>query len=154
MLKSASRGQRNIFYRGNNILLENHSRSNMKDWLYWSQELPFGSTGQRLGFPGGSDGKEFTCNEGDLSLIPGSGRSPGEENGNPLQHSWRISWTEEPGELATVRYRPWGRRVGHEGVTNTHCQGNSRLTSWSPALNDSGKWSKCPNKNKTARRFS
>ena len=37
--------------------------------------------------PGGSDGKESACNAGDLGLIPGSGRSPGEENGNPLQYS-------------------------------------------------------------------
>ena len=39
-----------------------------------------------MGVPGGSDGKESTCNAGDLGLIPGSGRSPGEENGNPLQY--------------------------------------------------------------------
>ena len=35
------------------------------------------------GFPGGSDGKESACNEEDLGLIPGSGRSPGEGNGKP-----------------------------------------------------------------------
>ena len=40
-----------------------------------------------MGFPGDSDGKESAYNTGDLSLIPGSGRSPGEENGNPLQYS-------------------------------------------------------------------
>ena len=40
-----------------------------------------------LGFPSGSHGKESTCNAGDLSLIPRSGRSPGEGNGNPLQYS-------------------------------------------------------------------
>ena len=28
--------------------------------------------------------------------------------------AWRIPWTEEPGELATVHYSPWGRGVGHE----------------------------------------
>ena len=39
------------------------------------------------GFPCGSDGKESACNVGDLSLIPGSGRYPGEGNGNPLQYS-------------------------------------------------------------------
>ena len=39
-----------------------------------------------LGFPGGSDGKESTCNVGDLGLIPGLGRSPGEGNDNPLQY--------------------------------------------------------------------
>ena len=36
------------------------------------------------GFPGGSDSKESTCNEGDLGLTPGLGRSPGEGNGNPV----------------------------------------------------------------------
>ena len=39
------------------------------------------------GFPGGSDGKEFTCNAGDPGLIPGLGRSPGEGKGYPLQYS-------------------------------------------------------------------
>ena len=39
------------------------------------------------GFPGGSDSKESACNVGDPCLIPGSRRSPGEENGNPLQYS-------------------------------------------------------------------
>ena len=38
-------------------------------------------------FPGGSDGKESACNAGDPDSIPGSGRSPGEGNGNPLQYS-------------------------------------------------------------------
>ena len=40
-----------------------------------------------MGFPGGSDGKASACNEGDLGSIPGSGRSTGERNGNPLQDS-------------------------------------------------------------------
>ena len=40
-----------------------------------------------MNFPGSSDGKESACNTRDLSLIPGSGRSPGEENGDPLQYS-------------------------------------------------------------------
>ena len=38
-------------------------------------------------FLGSSSGKEFACNVEDLALIPGSGRSPGERNGNPLQYS-------------------------------------------------------------------
>ena len=37
--------------------------------------------------PGGSDGKESTCNEGDLGSIPGLGRFPGERNSFPLQYS-------------------------------------------------------------------
>ena len=39
------------------------------------------------GFPGGSDSKESACNAGGPSSIPGSGRSPREGNGNPLQYS-------------------------------------------------------------------
>ena len=38
-------------------------------------------------FHGGSDDKESVCNAGDTGLIPGSGRSPGGGNGNPLQYS-------------------------------------------------------------------
>ena len=39
------------------------------------------------GFPGGSDSKESACNAGDLDSIAGSGRPPGEGNGNPFQYS-------------------------------------------------------------------
>ena len=41
-----------------------------------------------MGFPGGSVVKEYVYNAGDMGLIPGSGRSPGEGNGNPLQYSF------------------------------------------------------------------
>ena len=40
-----------------------------------------------MGFPGDSEGKESACNVGDPCSIPGSGRSPGEGNGYPLQYS-------------------------------------------------------------------
>ena len=40
-----------------------------------------------LGFPGGSAGKESACSAGDLGLIPGLGRAPGEGKGYPLQYS-------------------------------------------------------------------
>ena len=47
----------------------------------------------------------------DAGLIPGSGRSPGEGNGNPLSIlAWRIPWTEEPGGLQSVGLQ----RVGHD----------------------------------------
>ena len=56
-----------------------------------------------LGFPGGSDGKESTCNTGNLGSIPGSGRSPGEENSNPLQYSCLGNPMEdEPGRLQST----------------------------------------------------
>ena len=54
-------------------------------WIFSSFELK--DPVAESGFPGGSDGKASACNVGDLGLIPGLGRSPGEGNGNPLQHS-------------------------------------------------------------------
>ena len=44
-------------------------------------------TKNHMGFPGGSDSKESTCNTGDKGSIPGLGRSPEEGNSNPLQYS-------------------------------------------------------------------
>ena len=53
-----------------------------------------------MGFPGSSAGKESACNAGDLGLIPGLGRSPGEGNGIFLPFlPGESSWTEEPGGL-------------------------------------------------------
>ena len=40
-----------------------------------------------MGFPGDSDGNKSACNAGDLGSVPGSDRSPGEGNGNPLEYS-------------------------------------------------------------------
>jgi len=54
-----------------------------------------------LGFPGGSAGKESACNAGDLSLIPGLGRSPGEGKGYPLQYS---------GLENSMDYSPWDQK--------------------------------------------
>ena len=62
------------------------------------------------GFPGGSDGKESACNAGDLGLIPGLGRSPGEGNDNPLQYSCLETGTEEPGRLQSMG----SQRVSHD----------------------------------------
>ena len=59
-----------------------------------------------MGFPGGSEVKVSACNVGDLGSIPGSGRSPGEGNGNPLQ----CSWTGESGRLQSTGLQ----RVGHD----------------------------------------
>ena len=69
-----------------------------------------------LGFPGGSVVKNSPANAGDMGLITGPARSPGEGNGNPLQYSClRIPWTEESGG-----YCPWGhKRVGHNLATKT-----------------------------------
>ena len=58
-----------------------------------------------------SDGKESACNARDLGSIPGSGRSPGEMNGNPLQYSC----LENPMDRGAWRdCSPWGCRGGHD----------------------------------------
>ena len=64
------------------VFITGHSSANADS----SKEL---RTSYITGFPGGSDGKgkEYACNVGDLGLIPGLGRSPGEGSGNPLQYS-------------------------------------------------------------------
>ena len=54
------------------------------------------------GFPGGSDGKESTCNVGDSGSIPGSGRLPGKGNGNPLQYSGLENSMDRAAWQATV----------------------------------------------------
>ena len=49
-----------------------------------------------------SDGKESACNAGDLGLTPGSGRSPGEGNGNPFQYSSLENYMDGGTRWATV----------------------------------------------------
>ena len=53
-------------------------------------------------FPGGSDDKEFVCDAGDLSSIPGSGRFPGEGNGKPLQYSYLENSMDKEARQAVV----------------------------------------------------
>ena len=68
-------------------------------------------TPEFLGFPGGSDGKESACNEGDLGLTPGLGRSPGGGRGNPLQYSGLENSMDGGAWQATVHEVT---RVGHD----------------------------------------
>ena len=60
-----------------------------------------------FGFPGGSDGTASACNAGDPGSIPGLGRSPGKENGNPLQF---LCLEKSYGQRSLVGYSPWGRK--------------------------------------------
>ena len=62
-----------------------------------------------FGFPGGSDGKESACSVGDLGSIPGSGRSPGEGNGNPLQYPCLENPMDRGAWQATVHGVPKSR---------------------------------------------
>ena len=61
-----------------------------------------------MGFRGGSDSKESSCNAEDLGFIPGLGRSPGGGHGKPL----RYSCLENPhGQRSLVGYSPWGHKA-------------------------------------------
>ena len=65
----------------------------LASWIYY------------LGFPGGSDGKEFTCNAKDLDLNPGLERCPGAGHGNPLH----CPCLENPhGQRSLAGCSPWG----------------------------------------------
>ena len=81
-----------------------------------------------MGFPGSSDGKESTCNAGDLGSIPGLGRSPGGGHDNPLQYSClenpmdRGAWQatvhgvvelDMIEQLSTEQIRYWGREESY-----------------------------------------
>ena len=79
---------------------------------HWSRMrpiLPFCSCMRRgEGFPGGSDGKESTCNVEVLGLIPGLGRSPGGGHGNPFQYFFLENpRTEEPGGICSIESQSW-----------------------------------------------
>ena len=90
-------------------------------------EVHFGAVPE--GFPSSSDSKEAACNAGDTSLIPGSGRSPGEGIATHCSIiAWRIPWTEEPGRLQSMglqRDRP-------EWVANTFTLTVSKLMQFLP----------------------
>ena len=83
------------------------------------------------GFPGGSDGKEAACNEGDLGSVPGLGRSPGEGNS---KHSsiliWKIPYTEEPEGLQSMGLQ----RVGHNWAINWYTENLCKQGMWFGAV--------------------
>ena len=96
---------------GNNNSL-GHENQELNEYTTCSMEMNFGNwmpvlrfgtaITKTVGFPGGSVGKESTCNAGDLGLISGSGRSPGEQNGNPLQYSCLENSTDRGAWWATA----------------------------------------------------
>ena len=76
-----------------------------------------------MGFPCGSAGKKSACNVGDLGLIPGLGRSPGEGNIYPLQYS---GWTNSMDCIVPGVTKSWTR------LSNFHFNDFSKsdLTDW------------------------
>ena len=65
------------------------------------------------GFPGSSADQESACNAGDPGLIPGSGRSPGEGKGYPLQYSWASLVAQLVKNPPAMR-EAWVRSLGWE----------------------------------------
>ena len=72
-----------------------------------------------LGFPSSSDGKESACRAGDPGLIPGSGRSTGEGNGNPLQYSCLENSMDRGARWAMVHGVTKSRTILRD-LTQTH----------------------------------
>ena len=66
-----------------------------------------------MDFPGSSAGKESTCNAGVPDSIPGSGRSPGERIGYPLQYSWASLVAQTVNNLPAIK-ETWGQSLGWE----------------------------------------
>ena len=76
-----------------------------------------------MGFPGGSESKESACNARDPGLIPGSGRSPGEGNGYPLQYSCLKKSHGQRSLAGYIQYMGL-QRVGHNLLTNNIITGS------------------------------
>ena len=88
----------------------------LKSMFYFSllSHQSFYSDNFRFSFSGGSLVKNLPASVGDMGSIPGSGRSLGEGNGNPLQYSCK----KVHGQRSLVGYNPWGyKRVGHNLTT-------------------------------------
>ena len=75
------------------------------------------SVSSLYGLPQWLSSKESACNAGDtgdMSSIPGSGRFPGEGNGN---HASILAWKKSHGQRSLAGYSPWGCRIGHNWMT-------------------------------------
>ena len=91
-----------------------------------------------MGFSGGSDGKESVCNEGDLGLMPGLGRSPGEGKG----HLFQYSGLENPVDCVVFNQIVWSfplSSAGKESACNAGDLGSMLGLGGSP-----GEGSGCP----------
>ena len=80
-------------------------------------------------FPGGSAGKESPCNSGDPGSIPGSGRSPGEGIGYPLQYSWASFVAQLVKSPPAIR-ETWVRSLGWEDPLEKRKAAHSSILAW------------------------
>ena len=82
-----------------------------------------------LTFPGSSAGKGFTCKAGDPSLIPGSGRSPGEGIGFPLKYSWTSLVAQIVKNPPAMR-ETWVPSLGWEDPLEEEMATHSSILAW------------------------
>ena len=82
-----------------------------------------------MGFPGSSVGKESACNAGNPSLIPGSGRSPGEGTGYPLQYSWASLVAQMVKKLPAV-WETWVQSLRWEDPLQEGMTTHSSILAW------------------------
>ena len=91
-----------------------------------------------MGFLGSSAGEESACNARDPSLIPGSGRSPGEGIGYPLQYFWASMLAQMVKNPPTVR-EIWVQSLGWEGSLEEDIATHSSILAWRIPM-DRGAW--------------
>ena len=92
-----------------------------------------------MGFPGSSAGKESTCNAGDPGLIPGSGRSPGEGIGYPLQHGW-ASLVAQMVRNTSAIWETWVQSPGWENPLEKGMATHSSIVAWKILMERKAWW--------------
>ena len=90
------------------------------------------------GFPGSSAGKGYTCNAGNPGLIPGSGRSLGEEIRSPLQYSWAPLVAQMLKNLPAMR-ETWVQSLGWEDPLEDGVATHDNILAWRVPM-DRGAW--------------
>ena len=119
--------------------MKNTTDSNLKNRKYLGINLATDlKVCWKLGFPGSSAGKESACNAGDPSLIPGSGSSPGEGIGCPLQYSWTSLVAQTVKTLPAV-LETWVRSLGQEDPLEEGMATQSSILAWRIPM-DRGAW--------------
>ena len=91
-----------------------------------------------IGFPGSSASKESTCNSGDPSLIPRSGRSPGEGIDYPLQYSWASLVAQMVKNLLAM-WETWVRSLGWQDPLEEGMATHPSILTWRIPM-DRGAW--------------
>ena len=103
--------------------------------MFLSQCLIYGV----MGFPGSSAGKESTCNTGDPGSIPGSGSSPGEGIGYPLQYSWASLVTQMVKNLPAM-WETWVRPLSWEDPLKEGLATHSSVLAWRISMDRGARW--------------